>query len=73
MERLSDIPAPLAYDMTTHELRPVLIDHELDKKEADGDVQVSSPVDVDDEFPDGGFRAWAILFGVRVPVSLHGF
>ncbi|KAJ7848397.1 MFS general substrate transporter [Mycena leptocephala] len=64
MERLSEIPVPLAYDMTTHELRPVVSDHELDKKEVDGDVEVSSPVDVDDDFPDGGFRAWAVLFGV---------
>ncbi|KAJ7839780.1 MFS general substrate transporter [Mycena leptocephala] len=67
MERLSEIPAPLAYDMTTHELRPVVSDHELDKKEVDGDVEVSSPVDVDDDFPDGGFRAlgyissWAVF------------
>jgi hypothetical protein len=69
-ELSSELPslARKSPEISRQGLHPDLSNHDLDKKESDADVEVqpsaSSPINVD-EFPDGGFRAWAVVFGVR--------
>ncbi|KAJ7907582.1 MFS general substrate transporter [Mycena leptocephala] len=68
-ELSSELPslARKSPEISRQGLHPDLSNHDLDKKESDADVEVqpsaSSPINVD-EFPDGGFRAWAVVFGV---------
>ena len=75
-ELLSEPPslARKSPEISMQGLHPVLSNHDLDKKDTDGDVEVqpsaSSPVNAD-EFPDGGFRAWAVVFGVRTFSSIQ--
>lgn len=71
MESLPDIPIMvhktfLNYETNVQGLRPIGSDHDLEKKVVEGqiEVQLSAPSpDNLDEFPDGGLRAWAVIFG----------
>ncbi|KAJ7454141.1 major facilitator superfamily domain-containing protein [Mycena latifolia] len=56
------------------ELRPVTdIDLHSNKKDSGGDIEVlSSARSGSDDFPDGGFKAWTVAFGVRIgSLSIH--
>ncbi|KAJ7084676.1 MFS general substrate transporter [Mycena epipterygia] len=71
MNSLADIPT-LAhktlhkYDTNMQELHPVESDHALEKKDGAEEIKVQpSPASLQslDAFPDGGLRAWAVVFG----------
>ncbi|KAJ7493780.1 MFS general substrate transporter [Mycena latifolia] len=70
MESPTEIPvfdrkSPETYDIATKEAHSVC-DIDPDKKDPAADIELlpSTPAASDsDDFPDGGFRAWAVVFG----------
>jgi hypothetical protein len=61
METPPDVPVLLrTYSSTAKNLNATTVD-----KTSDEYIEVVSTVSPVDDFPDGGFRAWAVLFGVR--------
>ncbi|KAJ7652944.1 MFS general substrate transporter [Mycena rosella] len=69
-EFLSEIPVLIHKSSrtshTAEAFRPVSVDTEPEKKKLEGDIESlpSAPATSDSvDFPDGGFRAWAVAFG----------
>ncbi|KAJ7493772.1 MFS general substrate transporter, partial [Mycena latifolia] len=58
-----DHKSPETYDIAVKEVRPVS-DIDPDKKDSEGDIKVlPSTSSAAEDFPDGGFRAWAVACG----------
>lgn len=73
MESPTEVPVLVknslrSYDIDSQDL-PVLSDTEFDKKELEIENEILPSADLAtnlDDFPDGGVRAWAVSFGVRL-------
>jgi hypothetical protein len=72
MNSLADIPSLVhktlhKYETNEQGIYPVMGNHYLERKDGEDGVEVlPSPVSPQglEEFPDGGLRAWAVVFGV---------